>query len=256
LAFTTALGLLALTGSPAGAITNGQLDGNRHPNVGCVVGQRPDGAFVGCGTGQLISPTVVLVAAHEFPVLQSLGATRFFVSFDSAVDLAATTFIEATSMVSAPSFNPISFSGEDLAVMLLAAPVVGVTPVQLPTAGLLDQMKTAGTLSTQRFVVVGYGNDCSDGIPCPVALDTTRRFATERFLSLQPKTLEVLSNNAATGGGGLCFGDSGGPHFLGDSNVSVGVTHLPLAQCNEAASATRIDTPSARSFLGQFVTLP
>jgi hypothetical protein len=32
----------------------------------------------------------------------------------------------------------------------------------------------------------------------------------------------LLSNNAATGG--TCFGDSGGPNFLGDSNIVAGVT--------------------------------
>jgi hypothetical protein len=48
--------------------------------------QGPDGSFVGCGTGQLIAPHVVLVAAHEFPVLAGLGATRFFLSFEPTVD--------------------------------------------------------------------------------------------------------------------------------------------------------------------------
>jgi hypothetical protein len=117
-------------------------------------------------------------------------------------------------------------------------------------------MKAAESLSTQRFVVVGYGADCSGTVPGPVGFDTIRRSATERFLSLEPTSLNVLSNNAATSGGGLCFRDSGSPHFLGDSNISVGVTHLPHGNCNAAASATRIDTPLARSFLGQFVTLP
>jgi hypothetical protein len=32
----------------------------------------------------------------------------------------------------------------------------------------------------------------------------------------------MLSANAATGG--TCFGDSGGPHFIGDSNVLAGVS--------------------------------
>jgi hypothetical protein len=36
----------------------------------------------------------------------------------------------------------------------------------------------------------------------------------------------LSSNNAATGG--TCFGDSGGPNFIGDSNVVAGVTSYGL----------------------------
>ena len=36
----------------------------------------------------------------------------------------------------------------------------------------------------------------------------------------------LLSNNHSTGG--TCFGDSGGPNFLGDSNVVAGVTSFGI----------------------------
>jgi Trypsin len=241
--------------SAAAAISNGEFDDNRHPNVACVLGELPDGTFVGCGTGQLLSSTVVLAAAHEFPVLESLGATRFFVSFDPTVDPTTSELIAATSVVLSPSFNATSFAGEDLAVLLLSRPVRGIRPIQLPTAGLLDETREAG-VSEQRFTVVGYGEDCTNTVPCPVGFDTTRRFATEQIISLQRDTMKVQTNTAATGEGGPCFGDSGSPHFLGDSNISVAVTHLPTGNCNGAVSATRLDSPSARSFLSQFVALP
>ena len=247
---------LLLTASPAAAISHGTPDGRQHPNVGCIFGVRPDGTYTGCGTGQLISPTVVLTAAHVFPVLESLGATRFFVSFASTVDPEGVKPIEADDVVLAPSFNPVSFEGQDLAVLVLTHKVAGVTPVALPAAGLLDRMKDDGSLADQTFVVVGYGEDCTGAIPCPVSLDATRRTATESFIGLQRDKLTLLSNNAATDLGGVCFGDSGSPHFLGDSNVSVGVTHAVTGNCNTAVPATRLDTSSARAFLGRFVVLP
>src|SRR3954452_14704632 len=51
--------------APAGAITNGTADGNRHPNVGGLVSptQYSDGTWTYC-SGTLISPTVFLTAAH------------------------------------------------------------------------------------------------------------------------------------------------------------------------------------------------
>lgn len=59
--------------------------------------------------------------------------------------------------------------------------------------------------------------------------------------------------NLATGNGGTCYGDSGGPHFLGDVVVSVTVTgDVP---CKATDKTYRVDTPWARDFLDAFVTL-
>ena len=47
---------------PAAAITGGEPDGDRHPNVGLIVFYDPDGRFRCSAT--LISPTVLITAAH------------------------------------------------------------------------------------------------------------------------------------------------------------------------------------------------
>src|SRR5262245_59079382 len=47
---------------PAGAITDGQIDGNGHPNVAMIVFYQPDGRFRCSAT--LASPTVLITAAH------------------------------------------------------------------------------------------------------------------------------------------------------------------------------------------------
>lgn len=243
---------------PSGAVTNGDVDGTAHPNVACVIGQRPDGSFVGCGTGQLIAPRVVLVAAHEFPVLEGQGATRFFVSFEPVVDFASSKLYAAASVEMAPSFNPISFEGLDLGVIVLSKPVRGVSPLELPAEGVLDRLKAAGTLDDQRFVVVGYGLDCTDvtAAQCVPAFDTVRRWAQEQVISVHADEFTVQANVNATGLGAPCFGDSGSPHFLSDSSVSVGATGWIAGGCNDAIRVTRLDTAAARAFLGRFVELP
>ncbi len=258
MALALMIGVTTLMGAvPAAAVSNGVPDDD-HPNVACILGQRPDGSFVGCGTGQLIAPDVVLLAAHEFPVLEGLGATSFFASFDPIVDLENPDVYAAAAVVSSPGFNPVSFQGQDLAVMLLDEPVAGVTPIDLPAVGLLDELRVGGALKTEPFVVVGYGLDCTglSAAQCVPSFDSTRRFATEQVISLRPERFMVLGNNDATGFGGPCFGDSGSPHFLGDSNVSVGVTSNISGGCVNAVAVTRLDTPSARAFLGQFVDMP
>jgi len=66
--------------------------------------------------------------------------------------------------------------------------------------------------------------------------------------------------NPAHGDGGTCYGDSGGPNFLevGDSetNIVAGTTITGDFMCRATNVDYRMDTPSARSFLEQFVTLP
>ena len=50
----------------------------------------------------------------------------------------------------------------------------------------------------------------------------------------------LLSNNAHTGG--TCFGDSGGPNFIGDSRVIGGVTSYGLNDaCGGTGGVYRVD---------------
>jgi hypothetical protein len=83
--------------------------------------------------------------------------------------------------------------------------------------------------------------------------DGVRRFANQTLLSLQ-KTVLGLSMQPSTGDGGTCYGDSGGPHFLGDIVVSITVTGD--APCRASDKTYRLDTPSARAFLEEYVELP
>lgn len=141
----------------------------------------------------------------------------------------------------------------DIAVIVLDRPVTGITPARLPTAGLLDQL----ALRSQRFVAVGYGTVREDktGGPQSFFFDAQRRFARQGFLSLTKSWLK-LSMNPSTGSGGTCYGDSGGPHFLGSSNVVVSITVTGDRFCRATDVTYRLDTPWARAFLSQFVTLP
>ena len=87
--------------------------------------------------------------------------------------------------------------------------------------------------------------------------DSQRRYATQFFLSLEPAWLN-LSENPSTGSGGTCYGDSGGPHFLGGttSNLQVAITVTGDTACRATDKTYRLDTASARRFLGTYVTLP
>ena len=62
--------------------------------------------------------------------------------------------------------------------------------------------------------------------------------------------------NPATGDGGPCYGDSGGPNFLGASDIVAATTITGDAVCRATNVVYRLDTHSARGFLKRYVNLP
>ena len=62
----------------------------------------------------------------------------------------------------------------------------------------------------------------------------------------------LLSNNASTGG--TCFGDSGGPNFLGTSSVVAGVTSFGLnGTCGGTGGVFRMDRQNVLDFVTQYI---
>ena len=243
---------------PAGAIVNGQLDGNRHPEVGALIAEFPQpGQKAVLCSGTLIAPKVFLTAGHCSSLLASLGITDVWVTFDSQFTPSAPLI--HGSYVTNPLFG---FSGpggssdpHDQAVVLLDQTATGITPARLPTENLLNSIARR----RQTFTAVGYGTVRVDktGGPNAFFFDSTRRYATQSFLSLEPAWLN-LSENPSTGSGGTCFGDSGGPHFLGgvESNLVVALTVTGDSVCRATDKTYRLDTKAARDFLSSYVTLP
>ena len=256
-------GLLALafTAPRAEAITNGTADGSKHPYVGALVAEdwlRAGQKDVLC-SGTLISPTVYLTAAHCTGYLESLGITRVWVTFDEKFTDRAK--LHAGRMYTHPGYPGNEHDSLDIAVVVFDRPVQGITPARLPKAGMFDAMKAAGSLASQLFTNVGYGGQertIEQGGPGMAYLDT-REMSVSSYNALND-TYMRLSQNAATGDSGTCYGDSGGPQFLGagsgETNMVVSTTITGDSQCVATNVTYRLDTPSARNFLGQFVTLP
>jgi hypothetical protein len=257
------LASLAFNVGTAGAITFGQPDGDRHPNVGALLADwDPDspGPDILC-SGTLIAPTVYLTAAHCTAFLESEGITQVWVTFAPAYDEDAVSpaGLFAGTYVTHPEFGSGGASDpHDIAVVLLQDPP-GVAPAELPSAGLLDRLKAGHELDDRTFTAVGYGTVREDktGGPHAFFFDGVRRFALQDALNLEKSWL-LLSMQPSTGSGGGCYGDSGGPHFLGDqtSNLLVSITITGDAMCRATDKTYRVDTAAAREFLGRFVALP
>ena len=230
------------------AITYGLPDGNKHPNVGALVGRYSGGLYPYC-SGTLISPTVFLTAAHC-----GGGSNRVAVTFTS--DFSGHVKLLSGTFVGDPRYTWKQDDPHDIAVVLLDKPVQGIAPATLPAAGQLETLD-----QTDQFTAVGYGGDeviQQPGGPTIPYYDE-RQYATSLFNALNPAYLR-LSQNPATGAGGTCYGDSGGPNFIGagatETNVIAGTTITGDALCKATNVTYRLDTVAARSFLGAFVVLP
>ena len=234
----------------AGAITYGAPDGNGHPEVGALLAPQAysDGTWATC-TGTLIAPKVFLTAAH------CEGAARVAVTFDSVYDAAKGTTYWGT-WVADPAYDQAQGDPHDLAVVLLDKAPRGITPARLPAAGSLANLP-----GDQHFTSVGYGAQSVTSGPGGKTFhySDVRYVSSGTLNSITPSWLRI-SQNPSTGNGGTCYGDSGGPNFLGagadETNILAATTITGDTGCRSTNVDYRLDTASARAFLGRFVTLP
>jgi hypothetical protein len=267
---------LAATVTPAAAVTEGQLDGNLHPNVAMIVFYQPDGRFRCSAT--LVSPTVLVTAAHCTDGVRGKAVVTFDpvapsptprAADDTGDGMSVTGYTTAAPgwLVGTPHAHPL-WDGElqlndlhDVGVLVLDQPYQAATPAALPPLGYLDTLSRGnGGLSKYLFEVVGYGvffEKPSEGPQKPISIsDRTRRFTEAAGQNATSQVLKLAENgNDSRGGGGTCFGDSGGPSFQGGylvADTSFGASQF----CRSFGGYYRLDTEDARSFLDDFVVLP
>jgi hypothetical protein len=261
--------------SPARAITGGQPDGNRHPNVAMIVFYQPDGRFRCSAT--LVSPTVLVTAAHctdgvrgkAIVTFDTVAPTPPRAADDTGDGFSSTGYTTAPAgwLSGTPHAHPL-WDGElqlndlhDVGVIVLDARYDKAAPATLPPLNYLETLSRGnGGLNKQTFEVVGYGvffEKPAGGPQKPTAVsDRTRRFTTAVGQNLSSQVLKLAENvNDSRAGGGSCFGDSGGPVFQGGyivADTSFGASQF----CRSAGGYYRLDTADARSFLDDYVPVP
>jgi Trypsin len=98
-------------------------------------------------------------------------------------------------------------------------------------------------------VSVGFGYSSRTGNK-DFVYDAVKHAAAIDVASRSATLLHVSSQNGAA----LCFGDSGGPQYVGAAVVSV--TSGGNTVCKGNATTTRLDSASARAFIAPYVVLP
>jgi hypothetical protein len=259
-----ALLLLVLAAVPALAITDGELDGEGHPYVGLMVAQTADGTPLWRCSGTLVSPTVFLTAGHctEAP------AAHVEIWFDADVQsgIPANGYPYSGEVggtpYTHPQYDPNAFFLYDLGVVVLDEPVVMSTYGALPQLNQLDGLKTQRGKQDGTFTAVGYGLQKSfpDAAGWKTSSIKVRMVAYPNLIQINVPGATgdaslLLSNNARTGG--TCFGDSGGPNFIGDSNVIAGVTSFGKnGTCAGTGGVYRVDRADDLNWLATFGVFP
>jgi hypothetical protein len=262
------LGLLAVA-TPATAVTGGEPDGNRHPNVGLILFYAPDGRFRCSAT--LVSPTILVTAAHC--TVDTVGKT--LVTFDSTIalqppapfpvaanpsagytaqEITAAGYLSGTALAHPEYSNFTDLDNwNDVGVIVLDRPVTGIAPATLAPTNYLNQYRQP-RLNSTIFTLVGYGTevrkpDSGPQKPQPMSYPLIRRYTTAPGQKLTSQILQLNGNpNDIRGGGGTCFGDSGGPVFL--NGYLVAVTSYGYTQnCRYLGGYQRVDIPVVQGWL-------
>jgi hypothetical protein len=141
----------------------------------------------------------------------------------------------------------------DTGIVILDQPVTGVPVAELAPTGYLDGF-TQKQLVKELVETVGYGTEVrkADGgpqKPTPLSYPLRRQYTLEKPQKLTPQILQLQGNeNDPFGGGGTCFGDSGGPAFHGGyvvGDTSYGYT----SNCRYLGGYQRVDIPVVRTWL-------
>src|SRR5215212_2650482 len=258
----SALVILAVAVFPVGAVTDGEPDGSGHPYVGLMVAQDENGNPLWRCSGTLLSPTVFLTAGHctESPAAHveiwfaaDVDAGRPGNGYPFNGEVGGTPYTH-------PDYDPNAFFIRDAGVVVLDEPYESPNGVygQLPSLNQFDAFKTKRGLQDVTFTAVGYGLQKSfpDAASWQTVSNRVRMVAHPKLNQINTGFVGdfslLLSNNANTGG--TCFGDSGGPNFVGDSNVVGGVTSFGInGNCAGTGGVFRMDRSWSLDWVGSFL---
>ncbi len=282
--------MLFATAAPVGAITYGQPDNGEHPYVGFMIFFDPtEPAWFSC-SGTLLDATTFLTAGHcTFNIgndgehVATSGGNDVWVTFDATDVLAGwparADYPDEQSLYVARSTwlnnNPDYVKGisypnplydnfaqfpvnHDVGIVKLDEPVNMATYGELAPIGTAESLVREAKNKNDALVeTVGYGIQAIQPHPTEVE---SRYKSTSRIVELNGNAskggnLHTLNNPSPIGGtGGSCFGDSGGPVLVNNTNQVIAVVSYGFSgTCHGADYSWRVDTQESYDFILPFL---
>jgi hypothetical protein len=258
---------VTLTGGPqAQAITGDAVPDVEHPYVGVVMMFDANGAAIQGCSGSLLTDTVFLTAGHCLttpdPARAVASARIWFeqdagAGYDPATGSPAPSGFPVRGGVPASTFHRYGTGAVtppqtyDAGLVILDAPVTTVYPdltryASLAEPGTLEEYVAANPAGA-TMTLSGYGASQLAGAPGQLVDGRSRLTADTDVVGLNTAqtgayNVELAGAGAEGGGGGACFGDSGGPLLLPGTDVTTGVTSSGSSTCTGPFLSYRTDT--------------
>jgi hypothetical protein len=254
-----AASVVAVTASPAGAVTGNFTEDNVHDYVVLIAFYDANGEFLWRCSGSLLNEYTVLTAGHCTDTKGGAASAIVWASQEGGKLYNGTTVPEdpltgypnecldspAYPCATSHTLKEYGFIGgvflhgdnKDVGLVILDDPIVLDEYAALAAPGTVDSLPV-GTEITYS----GYG--VSDEKPTVVSF-RERLMANGFIINSHNRGTAgfniQLSTNPGNGRGGSCFGDSGGP-ILYDTNVVLGVnSFVKNGQCAGQGFAYRTD---------------
>lgn len=231
------------TGTALQPIINGTTDSG-DPAVVLVLSQTPGSNTGSLCTGEIISPHVVLTAAHCVdPAVSGVGS-KFVVFTGTTLSQSspATEFLAVAETHFDTMFNPSDPTlGHDVGVVILKSPTT-IPPIPFNRKALPQ------SAIGQAARLVGYG--ITSGTDTMGTSAGTRRQAPSSVLSFDDLVINFEDMKH-----GICEGDSGGPAFLtlDGRELIVGITSYGIKNCPLTDPGTDTLVDKYTSFIDPYV---
>ena len=281
-AIAAATAVVAVLTAPAGAVQGGTPDGNGHPYVGMSEYYYHGVPLWRC-SGTLVSADVYVTAGHCTGIDPALGIApdhaeiwfgagpipRGDYPSDGSSCAGYTGYPCQGDVGGTPHPHP-GWNGfltlpntHDMGVVVLDRSMASLGHATIAPRGYLDALATKRGQQDVSFTLVGYGVQFER--PNLESAVRERYVGSNQLTNLRSHISDGYqvtmtdSGGNGTGGGGICFGDSGGPVFhTSDSGPTYLVADISFGTkyCKGTSGAYRLDQDSARSFLSNYVSLP